>query len=110
MKFISYHSQTTVYISDEHFSVERTGDDSSIVLSVSGFSDSVSLFDFGTALNIADGDTENAELITRLIYEFVQRDISSGCNVISVDQIIKEISRLCAATMHFVNRHLFLTM
>ena len=49
MKFITYHSQTTVYISDEHFSVERTGTDSSIVLSVSGFSDSVTLFDFGTA-------------------------------------------------------------
>ena len=44
MKFITYHSQTTVYISDEHFSVERTGTDSSIVLSVSGFSDSVTLF------------------------------------------------------------------
>lgn len=100
MKFISYHSQTTVYISDEHFSVERTGDDSSIVLSVPGFSDSVSLFDFGTALNIADGDTEDAELITQLIYEFVQRDISSGCNVISVDQIIKETSRLCRQSIY----------
>lgn len=100
MKFITYHSQTTVYISDEHFSVERTGDDSSIVLSVSGFSDSVTLFDFGTAMNIADGDTENAELITRLIYEFVQRDIFSGCDVISVDHIIKEISRLCRQSIY----------
>ena len=100
MKFISYHSRTTVYISDEHFSVERTGDDSSIVLSVSGFSDSVTLFDFGTAMNIADGDTENAELITRLIYEFVQRDIFSGCDVISVDHIINEISRLCRQSIY----------
>ena len=55
MKFITYHSQTTVYISDEHFSVERTGTDSSIVLSVSGFSDSVTLFDFGTAMSSGRG-------------------------------------------------------
>ena len=100
MKFITYHSQTTVYISDEHFSVERTGTDSSIVLSVSGFSDSVTLFDFGTAMSIADGDTENAELVTQLIYEFVQRDISGVCDVISVDHIIKEISGLCRQSIY----------
>lgn len=100
MKFITFHSQTTVYISDEHFSVERTGTDSSIVLSVSGFSDSVTLFDFGTAMSIADGDTENAELVTQLIYEFVQSDISGGCDVISVDHIIKEISGLCRQSIY----------
>lgn len=100
MKFITYHSQTTVYISDEHFSVERTGTDSSIVLSVPGFSDSVTLFDFGTAMSIADGDTENAELVTQLIYEFVQRDISGGRDVISVDHIIKEISGLCRQSIY----------
>ena len=93
MKFITYHSETTVYISDEHFSVERTGTDSSIVLSVSGFSDSVTLFDFGTAMSIA-------ELVTQLIYEFVQRDISGGCDVISVDHIIKEISGLCRQSIY----------
>ena len=53
MKFITYHSQTTVYISDEH-----------------------------------------------LIYEFVQRDISGGCDVISVDHIIKEISGLCRQSIY----------
>ena len=51
-------------------------------------------------MSIADGDTENAELVTQLIYEFVQRDISGGCDVISVDHIIKEISGLCRQSIY----------
>lgn len=95
----SYHSQNFVFIPDgTPYLIGRSGFGSSVSVNMPGLSATV--FDFDSALAMTDGNNDDAEFLTALIWKKLREEISAGNNAVSVDDIIKKIGDICDSILN----------
>lgn len=95
----SYHSQNVICIPDgTPYLIGWSGSGSSISVNMPGLSATV--FDFDSALAMTDGNNDDAEFLTALIWKKLREEISAGNNAVSVDDIIKKIGDICDSILN----------
>ena len=95
----SYHSQKVIFIPDgAPYLIGRNGSGGSVSVNMPGLSATV--FDFDSALAMTDGNNDDAEFLTALIWKKLREEISAGNNAVSVDDIIKKIGDICDSILN----------